>query len=178
MMILWKIWNRTWTSRKRPAQCGGRPRCQQGLVLVEFFNYRSIRSILHDWSDAHTHGALWCIHLARANDLTVGSLEVEIWFSILCDLDFETVFDLWVLLDWLYAVEAGLFLGVSLAGEDDLAVGGLEVELEFSVLADSDDKFAHNLKFNGYKIRNKSLYVLQIYKHFLNSVHWSIPSFL
>ena len=98
-------------------------------------------------SDAILHGSFAGIHLAGPDDLAVGGHQVEERLAIGGHLHLKTLVVLAVLLDRLYAVEArGLGL-VALAGENDLAVGGLQVELELAVLPACDFKFTNNYQF-------------------------------
>ena len=115
----------------------------QTEILVEFFHHGSLGSILHNRSDTHLHGALGSIHLAGADDLSVAGLEVEERLAVLGFLDLEAGLDGGVLLNRLDAVEACGLGSVALAGEDHLAVGGLKVKLEFSVLSESNNKLSH-----------------------------------
>ena len=98
--------------------------------------------VLHHGSDALLHGALGSVHLAGADHLAVAGLEVEIRLAVLGFLDFIAGLHGGVLLHGLYAVKAGSLGVVAFAGEDYLTVGGLKVELEFSVLSDSDNKLS------------------------------------
>ena len=111
-----------------------------GLDLHDF----SDGSVLHHGSDAVVAVALRSVHLALADDLAVGRLQAEVRLAILGNQFFETLVLDSVLLDGLYTVEAGGLRGVTFAGEDDLAVGSLEIELELAVLSHTDFKFCHS----------------------------------
>lgn len=58
-------------------------------ILLLFFHYRSLGGILLYGSDAVFEGLFAGIHLAGADDLLVGSDEVEVGFAVLGDLAYE-----------------------------------------------------------------------------------------
>ena len=123
---IWKVSLNTCISFDRKKKRGLRT---EPLSLdIDLFDDRGIRGVAHDGRDALLHRTLAGIHLAGADDLAVAGLQVEERFAVLGDLDFEALLDGTVLADGLDAVEAGAFGGIDLAGGDDLAVAGLEVE--------------------------------------------------
>ena len=75
--------------------------------------------------------------------MTVGGHQVEERLAIGGDFLLETFLVLAVLLHRLDTIEASSLGLVALAGEDDLAVGGLQVELILAVLPASNFKFSH-----------------------------------
>ena len=75
--------------------------------------------------------------------MAVGGHQVEVRLAVGGSLHFKTLVLLAVFLDRLNAVEARCLGLVTLAGEDDLAVGGLQVELELAVLSACDLEFTH-----------------------------------
>ena len=77
--------------------------------------------------------------------MAVGGNQVEEWAAVGSHFSFEAAFIGAVLLDRLDAVDAVSLGLVALAGEDDLAVGGLQVELELAVLPSSNFEFAHDI---------------------------------
>ena len=119
---------------------------------LQFFDNGGVRGILADRSDTGVHRALGGVHLAGTDDLAVGSLEIEERLAVLGDLDFISVGIGGILLHRLHTVEARGLRGVTFAGENDLAVGGLEIELEFTVLTESNDKFSHGFVFYDVQI--------------------------
>ena len=116
---------------------------------LDFLYDGSFGGVLCNRSYTLVEGDFGGIHLAAADNLAVGGFQIEERLAVLCNLYLEPFGNLGVLADGLDTVEAGFFLDITLACEDDLAVGGLEVELEFSVLPDSDDKFTHSIKIIG-----------------------------
>ena len=92
-----------------------------------FFDDGGVGGVFGDGGDAVLHRDLGAVHLAGADDLAVGGFEVEVGLAVLCDLDLESVGVDGVLLDGLYTIEAGGLGVVTLAGEDNLAVGGLRL---------------------------------------------------
>lgn len=111
--------------------------------LVELLYNCGLGGVLHDRSDTLLHSALGCVHLAGADDLAVAGFEVEERLTVLGFFDFETLFHGGILLDGLDSVETSGLGGITFAGENDLAVGGLQVKLEFSVLPESNYKLSH-----------------------------------
>src|SRR5690606_4746066 len=82
------------------------------------------------------------IHLAVADDLAVGGLQVEVGAAVLRGETLEVGLVRGVPAHRLDAVERRGLLLVALAGKDHLAVAGLQVELEFAVLALADFELA------------------------------------
>ena len=133
---------------------------------LQFLYNGGVRGVLGDRSDTGVQCALGGIHLAGANHLTVGSLQIEERLAVLGDLDLESLGNGGVLLHRLHTVEARGLRGVTFAGENDLAVGGLEIELEFTVLTESNDKFSHGFVFLMHK-----------YNHFFPDLYGQAWSF-
>src|SRR5690606_25229113 len=76
--------------------------------------------------------------LAVADDLAVAGLEVEVRAAVLCGEALEAGVVLAVLAYRLDAVQRRRLGRVAFAAQDDLAIAGLQVELEFAVLAGAD----------------------------------------
>ena len=109
------------------------------------FHDHSDRGVLHHGVDAVVTVTLRGIHLALADNLAVGSLQREVRLAVLRHEFLITFLLDCVFLDGLNTVQARGFRGVTLAGEDDLAIRSLEIELELTVLSHSDFKFCHSV---------------------------------
>ncbi len=121
--------------------CGRRNLFLDGLV-DDF----AVGSIALDRSDAILAGGIARIHLALADDLAVRSGQREVGRTVFGDLAVEAGVVLGIFLHRLDAVQAGGFGLVSFAGEDHLTVGGLEVELKFTVFTGGNYEFSHSIE--------------------------------
>lgn len=114
---------------------------QEGLQFHDLGDGR----VLHHGLDAVVTVALRSIHLALADNLAIGGLQREVRLAVLGHEFLKTFLLDSIFLDGFGTVQASGFRGVTLAGEDDLAVRSLEIELELTVLSHSDFKFCHSV---------------------------------
>jgi hypothetical protein len=87
------------------------------------------------------------VHLTGVNDLAIARQQIEVRTAVLGLAAVEVPIDGGIFLYGSDAVLAALLGGVALAGEDDLPIACLEVELKAPVCACADDEGAHDRCF-------------------------------
>lgn len=108
--------------------------------------YGSFWRIGFDGFDALFHARLRSVHLAAADDLLVACQEVEVEFAVSSLFALKVIVVAGVFLYTFYAVFAASFVGIPLAGKDNLAIARLEAEVVLLViLALEDFKFHSGL---------------------------------
>ena len=95
----------------------------------QIFNSSSRRSVLNRLN-AVFHAGFGGVHLAAADDLLVGCQQVEVEFAVGGFLAFKAAIIFSVLHYAFGAILGTGFAGVTLAGEDDLPVFGLQAEIK------------------------------------------------
>ena len=99
----------------------------------QIFNSSSRRSVLNRLN-AVFHAGFGGVHLAAADDLLVGCQQVEVEFAVGGFLAFEAAVVSGIFHDAFRAALGAGLAGVTLAGEDDLAVFGLQAEIKLVAL--------------------------------------------
>lgn len=99
-----------------------------------------------DRQDAFIARVCRIIHLACANHLAIGCLQVEIELMIDSQLSIKAMIEVTVVLHSLYAMFASLFTVVRLAAQNNLVVVGLQYKMVMRVVGCGDHKFSHTRK--------------------------------